>query len=307
MDGGRLLRGLALVVAVLAVATVAAGVTTSAGGDGDGERAPGVGFGEGTGAGVGGGDDVGLLPDDDARSFDIPAWVVIAPLTTLLWAAVVFLVVFPLHTVWTGRFWTLVTLVREALADALAIAVFFLAAVALFVVLGMVVGAGGGGGLGGEASTGIAVAGGASAIVVPSRSLVGCAALGLGLLGAVAAAVALGRETGDETAEATGTRSGGEHTSDTVAGGLAHVPDEAADVDPSNDVFRAWLALRDHAGGPVSRAETPRAVQRRARAAGVDADVAAEITAMFCAVRYGNVPVTDARERRAAELRSEID
>lgn len=306
MDGDRLLRGLALVVAVLAVATVAAGFTTAAGGDGDGEGGPGVGFGEGTGAGVGDGDDVSFLPDDDARSFDIPAWVVTAPLTTILWAAIVFLAVFLLHTAWTRQISLLVRVVRQAIGDALAIAVFFLAAVVLFTVLSAVVGSGGGSALGGGASTGTAVAGGESAVVVPSRSLVGGLALVLGLVGAVAAAVALGRETGDETAE-TGTRSGVGHTSRDSSGGRPEGPSEAADVDPSNEVYRAWNAMRDHVGGPVSKTESPRAVQRRAREAGVDADVAAELTSLFCAVRYGDVPATDDRERRAAELRAEID
>lgn len=307
MDRVRLFRGVTILVAVLAVATVAGGFTTGAGGDSDGERAPGFGFGDGSGTGIGDGDDVGFQPaQEGAGGPDFPTWIITGPLTLILLASAVFFVVFTAHTIWRGRLDELIAIIRKALVDFLAASVVLLALVALLVAINMLVGDGGGGMLGGGAASGPSATGGESAIQIPSTSLVGGIAIVLGLLGAFGAAIALDRESEDETPEA-GSSSGGGHTADITAGGLGDMPGQATDVDPSNEVYRAWLAMRDQIGEPVAKTETPGGVQRRATRAGLDGEAAAELTALFCVVRYGEEPATDARERRATRLLSRIE
>lgn len=306
MDRRRVFRVVAILVAVLAVATVAGGFTSAGGGDGDGERAEGFGFGEGSGAGIGDGDDVGFLPDDEATGFQIPEWIVTIPLFVIIWSATVFFVVFVVHTLWRGRLDELFAVVRKALVDFLAAAVFFLAMIAFLVGLGMLVGNGGGGALGGGAAAGSAAAGGASSVTVPSTSLISGIAVVLGLLGAIGAAVALGREAVDRDESSTTTSGGGGQTP-AADGAVLTVPSHARDVDPSNEVYRAWIAMRDLLGEPVTKSETPGGVQRRASEAGLDGEAAAELTALFCVVRYGNGPVTEPRERRARQLLARLE
>lgn len=82
--------------------------------------------------------------------------------------------------------------VRNAVVDFLAAAVFFLTMIAYLVALGMLVGNGGGGALGDGAAAGSATGGGESAVVIPLTSLVTGIAVVLGLLGAFGAAERLG-------------------------------------------------------------------------------------------------------------------
>lgn len=73
------------------------------------------------------------------------------------------------------------------------------------------------------------------------------------------------------------------------------------DLPPSNDVYRAWIALRDAV--PVDHAgRTPAEVARAAVEAGYPAGPVTDLTETFCRVRYGECDPTVDRQRRAREL-----
>jgi hypothetical protein len=97
----------------------------------------------------------------------------------------------------------------------------------------------------------------------------------------------------------------------------ATVPDRgpatspALDAPPAdNEVYRAWRDLRervaDRADADVAPL-TPREVAATARRSGLASDAAAELTALFRLVRYGDRPPSEDRERRAATARERLD
>jgi len=306
MDRTRLFRGVAVAVAVLAVATVAGGFTSAGGGEG--ARSPGLGIGEGDGAGLGDGDDVGLVADEEPGGIQLPAWLVTVPLAVVVWSSLAFFLAFVVHTVWTGRLDELVAVVREALVDVLAAAVLLLGLIALLSVLSLLLGAGGGGLLGGGAPAGPATGGGERSVAVPSTSLVTGVAVVLGLLGAVGAAAALGREVATDESESTSS-SGGSRGRRHVVGGFTDLPEEEAvsDVHASNPVYRAWREMADRAESATDDTLTANEVAATAVGHGFDPDAVRELTALFEAVRYGDQPVTDTRRRRAESALESID
>ncbi|MCU4801185.1 DUF4129 domain-containing protein [Halobacteria archaeon HArc-gm2] len=308
MDRTRLFRGVAVAVAVLAVATVAGGFTSAGGGDGEGARSPGLGIGEGDGAGLGDGDDVGLVADEEPGGIQLPAWLVTVPLAVVVWSSLAFFLAFVVHTAWTGRLDELVAVVREALVDVLAAAVLLLGLIALLSVLSLLLGAGGGGLLGGGAPAGPATGGGERSVAVPSPSLVTGVAVVLGLLGAVGAAVALGREVATDESESTSS-SGGSRGRRHAVGGFTDLPEEEAvsDVHASNPVYRAWREMADRAESATDDTLTANEVAATAVGHGFDPDAVRELTALFEAVRYGDQPVTDTRRRRAESALESID
>jgi hypothetical protein len=80
------------------------------------------------------------------------------------------------------------------------------------------------------------------------------------------------------------------------AGGV----DFAADVPATNDVYRAWLGLREAVDADGVR--SPAAVADRAVEAGYSPSGVAGLTDLFCRVRYGESDPTDERERRARDF-----
>jgi hypothetical protein len=75
----------------------------------------------------------------------------------------------------------------------------------------------------------------------------------------------------------------------------------SSDVPASNDVYRAWNALC--ATLPLDPNEqTPAEIADAAVTAGYGSESVAELTHLFCAVRYGDAEPTSDREQRAREL-----
>lgn len=92
-------------------------------------------------------------------------------------------------------------------------------------------------------------------------------------------------------------------TSRDAAGGVTSWPGG----EPSNDVYRAWLAMVSRANPDSPRVRTPSECARAALDAGIDADTVERLTTLFEEVRYGNEPVTDERVRQARESLQRIE
>lgn len=80
----------------------------------------------------------------------------------------------------------------------------------------------------------------------------------------------------------------------------------AADVPPTNDVYRVWLALHREIR-PESPAVSPAELATTAVERGYDERAVETLTREFCAVRYGHASPTDERERRARTLGETLD
>lgn len=80
-----------------------------------------------------------------------------------------------------------------------------------------------------------------------------------------------------------------------------------ADVDPGDEVSRAWLALARRTDVDRPRARTAREYADAAVDQGLNPDAVETVTREFEAVRYRGADVTDDRERRAREGRTRID
>ena len=72
-------------------------------------------------------------------------------------------------------------------------------------------------------------------------------------------------------------------------------------VEPSNAVFRAWLAMVRHVAADPSRSRTPTEWSSLAVDAGLDSDAVRSLTESFRQVRYGDAQATGERERRVQE------
>lgn len=91
----------------------------------------------------------------------------------------------------------------------------------------------------------------------------------------------------------------GGSTNSTTADTASQRP--AADVPPTNDVYRSWIALRD-AVDTGTAAPSPAAVADAAVAAGFDEEAVESLTREFCVLRYGPAEVTAESEARARTL-----
>lgn len=289
----------AVVVLALAVATVAvAGGALESGGAGGGT--PGV--GDGSGVLLGDGDE-GVFPDSDATVPDGGGWLaaLVRVGTALLLVATALLLVVALsrYELRTILDWLAAGLPALAVLAAVGLALVLLGDLLgqLFGGSGSTGGASGGGGVGlGGEDSGVALD-----LPLPVLLLVGGLAAFVGLF-------VLWLAGDDESDEA---ERGGTATPPTApeqpapSGGASARSALDADVPADNEVYRAWLALA--AAADATSRDSPAAVERQAVEAGVPAATASEITALFEAVRYGDAPVTDERERRAAEARSSLD
>ena len=74
----------------------------------------------------------------------------------------------------------------------------------------------------------------------------------------------------------------------------------------SNGVDRAWRAMVDFADVDESVGDTPTDLARKTTANGLPKGPIDELTALFCAVRYGKTPPTAEREERARTAFEEI-
>ncbi|WP_246985939.1 DUF4129 domain-containing protein [Halorientalis marina] len=79
------------------------------------------------------------------------------------------------------------------------------------------------------------------------------------------------------------------------------------DAPATNDVYRAWATLTDRVDVARHETATPGEYARAAVERGLDRDVVERLRAMFTAVRYGDAPVTDERERAARAAADRLD
>jgi hypothetical protein len=134
------------------------------------------------------------------------------------------------------------------------------------------------------------------------------AVLGVVALAVVAAALTLRHASGsvDETAESAGEEADSHTEAAAAAAGRAADAVEAADGDESdlsNAVYRAWYEMTAALDVADPETATPGEFADAGRAAGLDPDAVADLTAVFEAVRYGDEPVADHEERALAALR----
>jgi len=110
--------------------------------------------------------------------------------------------------------------------------------------------------------------------------------------------------SGDDDGPAVST--GGGSDDETDLSGPVHVDTGTAmaDVDATNDVYRAWRDLASEVDGVDLRTHTPAEVADRASERGFDQQAVRTITDLFEEVRYGQRPPTSERESRA---RSALD
>ncbi|HMB50851.1 MAG TPA: DUF4129 domain-containing protein [Natronoarchaeum rubrum] len=86
-----------------------------------------------------------------------------------------------------------------------------------------------------------------------------------------------------------------------AAAGRAADRIEGAEDGAENEVYRAWREMAESVDVADPRTSTPAEFAAAAVDAGLDRDRVEELTELFEAVRYGDRPVTDERERRAVE------
>jgi hypothetical protein len=75
--------------------------------------------------------------------------------------------------------------------------------------------------------------------------------------------------------------------------------DESHAADPMNEVYTAWWEMTRDLDVPRLRSRTPGELAAAAIDAGMTSEAVEELTALFTAVRYGDVSVTADREQRA--------
>ena len=114
-------------------------------------------------------------------------------------------------------------------------------------------------------------------------------------------AVIYGLTRGDDTSTAPESESNQPTTDEPVQRAVT-----VSDVPPSNELFQNWLALKQ-ATHPSCDAVTPAAVRETAVENGHPRGAVDELTAMFCAVRYGKKELTPSVERRARRLSDQLD
>lgn len=82
--------------------------------------------------------------------------------------------------------------------------------------------------------------------------------------------------------------------------------DPWADLDPSNDVERAWVTMVRAAGLSRPWTKTPGECADEAVSSGMDPDAVGTITDVYEEVRYGGAQPTDRHERRARDGLSQL-
>lgn len=299
MNRVRVLSAVALLLAVVALGTVAGGLAGSGGAD---EPSEGLGVGSGEGSGVGDGEGVGLV-GGDAEPADVPTWLGFGPVLLVLWisaaAGFLALVVF----LWTASLRDVLETLRESASLVIGLGVGVALIVGIFLLLNGLFESGGGGLMGSSGSTSDELFGGA--IETNSPSFLS----GIVLIGAAAAvglSLILFLSDGDEDSDTQTDDVRPPEEPPEAHGGNRPPAAAVEDPDASNEVYRAWLALRDRVGR-TDRTESPEELRRRALAAGLDEKAVGELTTLFNATRYGDRPVTNDEERRAREALDALD
>ncbi len=297
------LPAIAMVLAVLVVATAAAGMSgPDASGDGAASD-EGLGLGSGTGAGAGESDGFGIEREDVESSSPVPASFVRMLSTAFAVLVVGGLVVTFLFTLWRDGLAGIVSLLKSVFASSLGIAVFVALLLVILRVLMEFVGRGGGGALGGgsvaESLTGGSGSGASTSPVDPS--LVLFAMLGVVLVAAVAL---LSSRSLPSPGEFRGSDDDSGSTGPTASTVDHEFDGPFEDVTPKNPVYRAWLDLVDAVDGAATR--TPTEIAREATAAGYDPEAVRTVTEQFTEVRYGGQQVDDEREATVRSARDRL-
>lgn len=299
MNRVRVLSAIALLLAVVALGTVAGGL---AGDGGEDRPSEGLGVGSGEGSGVGDGEGVGLI-GGDAESADVPTWLGFGPVLVVLWisaaAGFLMLVIF----LWTTSLRDVLEMLRESASLVIGLGGGVALLVAIFLLLNGLFDSGGGGLMGSSPTSSDELFGGSIETNSPSV-LSGIVLIGAAAVVGLVVVLVLSDEDGDGDAVAEDVRP----PEEPPESGGANRPSTAVvdDPDASNEVYRAWLALRDRVGR-TDRTESPEELRRRALAAGLDEEAVGDLTALFNATRYGDRPVTSDEERRAREALDALD
>lgn len=301
MNRGRALSAVALVLAVVALGTVAGGL--SAGGGIQDEPSSGVGIGGGEGSGIGDGGGVGL-PSSADDSPVLPSWLGLYPFLAVLWVALAGGLIAFVVFLWNVDVAEILTLLRKMAGILAAIAVGLIVVVIVLLFLAGAVGEGGGGLLGDSATDGAQVVGDASPADAPSLMTGIVIVAGVVVIGIVVLMLLSGRDPN----EPGGSTSEPSPTDDTVerTGGAVRPAGTIEDAGPSNGVYEAWATFREQVGR-ADRTESPEELKRRAMAAGLDERAVSELTTLFNAARYGNRPVTSREERRARQALDSLE
>lgn len=296
---------LAILLAVLVVATAAAGLD-GASGDGSGTFASssesGVGFGSNSGIGSGNGTGTGLSAEGGPGGSPIPAFIIEHIVSIVVLLSVTVPLVYAAVLVWQDGFSGLLSFLHDVFKRLVGGALVLVAFVALLLVLLQFLGDGGGGLAGTNPSSGVFVGESSGGQSITLRGL----PIPIVVVGALAIVVAValfsdrGGSTSSLAAALVGGSSGARRTIEDGGGNRPRSRHDFEDVEPTNDVYRAWLTLTRAAGG-ADRANTAREVATRAAERGLDDDAVTELTDVFREVRYSGLPATTERERRARD------
>jgi hypothetical protein len=294
---------LAALLAILVVATAAAGLDgTSGDGSGslDSSTESGIGFGSNTGIGSGNGTGTGLSTDGGPGGFPLPSFLVEHLLSIMMVLSVSVPLVYAAVIVWQDGVAGLVSLLRDVIKRLVGSALALLFALLFFLVLLQFLGNGGGGLAGSNPSSGVSVgqSGGGQSITLTGLPI---PIIVVGALVIVVAVVVLSDRSGATSSLAAalvGGKSGERRAIHDSASNTPPSRHSIEDAEPTNDVYRAWLTLT-RAAGTTDSARTPREVASRAVERGLDADAVADLTDVFREVRYSGHPPTTERERRA--------
>jgi len=294
---------LAALLAVLVVATAAAGLDGT-GADGSGELAPsaesGVGFGSNTGIGAGNGTATGLSADNGPGGSFLPPFVVEHALSIVTVLSVTIPIVYAIVLVWQDGLDSLLDYLRNGAKRLIMATVALLGFVLMMWILVSLLGDGGGG-LGGSTSSPGAFVGDAPGGPSITMTTLPIPLVVVGALAAIVALVVLSDRSGSTSriaAALVGGKSSERRAMEDGGGNKRPSRHTIEDVEPTNDVYRAWLTLARTTGG-VDPAQTPSEVASRAVEYGLDADAVADLTDVFREVRYSGHPPTTERERRA--------
>lgn len=299
MTRTRVLSALALVLAVVALGTVAGGLADG----GTSDPSEGVGIGSGEGSGIGEGENIGLGASD-ADPPDVPVWLGMGPFMLALWISAAAGIIATILFVWSTTLEEVLKLVTESLTQVLGLGIAIILLYLLFLLLSGLFQGGGGGMMGTGGSVSGSVFGESSATDSPSMTS------GIMFLGAVAVLgilfmILLPRRN-DDGDSGGGTAVIADDESPAETNGTVRPVVDVEDPEATNEVFRAWATLRDRLGRS-DRTESPAELRRRALEAGLDEGAVQELTALFNATRYGERPVTSSEERRAREALAAID
>ena len=302
MNVDRIRPALVVVLGVLAISAAAASM--------DGATSnPTVGAGSGDGSGSGDGTGTGFSDSPQAQTTNAAEytfWNWLRPALTLLFGggAVAYLV-YAAYEIWSDGIDGIRTVVKHALSTiipaGLAYVVFFLPQVLQWMNAPMEPPST-------SVAPGLTEGGGSSSAEAVDTATQGMPALLLilGTLVTLAVVVLLLQNllSGDDDGPAVST--GGGSDDETDLSGPVHVDTGTAmaDVDATNDVYRAWRDLASEVDGVDLRTHTPAEVADRASERGFDQQAVRTITDLFEEVRYGQRPATSERESRA---RSALD